>query len=101
MSALIEHQQVRRAVIVEVKHRTDVLPGDGVKDLDEIDLLVEISIGLATDKNAAIVVLANVRPSIEVAVSYDFGEAAAFVVYTPNVGLAVTVQVLCGNGFIP
>jgi hypothetical protein len=101
MRALKEHQQVRRTVIIEVKHRPDGLPSDGVKDLDEIDLIVEVSIGLATDKNAAIVVLANIRQSIEVAVSYDFREAAVFVVYTPHVGLAVTIQVLCGNDFIP
>jgi len=101
MRTLKEHQQVRRAVIVDVKHRPDVLPSDCVKDLDEIDLIVEVSIGLATDKNAAIVVLANVRLSIEVAVSYDFREAAVLIVYTPNVGLAITVQVLCDNGFIP
>jgi hypothetical protein len=100
MRSLKKQQLVRRAVVVEVNHRPDVLPGDGVEVLDEIDLIVEVAIGFATDKNAAFVVLANVRHSIEVAVPYNFREAAVFVVYTPNVGLAVAVQVLCGNGFI-
>jgi hypothetical protein len=100
MRPLKEHEQVRRAVVVEVNHRPDALPGDRVKILDEIDLIVEVSIGLATDKNAALVVLVNVRQPVEVAVSYDFRKAAVSVVDTPQVGLAVTVQVLCGNGFI-
>jgi hypothetical protein len=67
MRTLKEHQQVRRAVVVEVNDRPHALPGDRVKVLDEIDLIVEVSIGLATDKDAAVVVLANVRQPIKVA----------------------------------
>ena len=74
LAALKEHEQVGRAVEVDVYDGTCMFARRGVEFLDEIDTVVEVAIRLAADECATFVVLVNIRSAVEVRIDGHFGD---------------------------
>jgi hypothetical protein len=89
-----QHEQIRRAVVIDVNDRPSLCVRLGVELLNEIGLAVEVPIGLATDESAPLVVLLDVRETVEIAVYGDFSQQPSIVVVAPDVRAAVAVSVL-------
>ena len=68
-----------------------------IKLLDEIDLVIEIAIRLATYEDAPFVVLLNIRSPIEIGIYGDQGQLAIMVVQTPDIGRFVAIPIIDAN----
>jgi hypothetical protein len=88
-----EHEQVGRAVVVDVDDRPGCFVRTRVKLFDEVSSTVEVPIGFATNQDSALVDLLDVGTAVEVAVDVDFGELASTVVPSPRVGATVAVVI--------
>ena len=89
-----QHEQVSRAVVVDIDDRARPAVRLRVELLDEIGLTVEVPIGFATDEDAVLVILFDVGAAVEIAIDVDLGELPSIVVATPDVRPTVAVVVL-------
>ena len=92
-----EHEQVGDAICVDVGERTNDLPCRRVKILNEIDLVVEVAIGLATNENAVLVELFDVRSAVEVRVDSNAGDAAVSAICAPHIRPSITIEIFSSS----
>ena len=97
LTLLEEHEQVGRAVEVDIHDGTRMLARRRVEFLDEIDTVVKVAIRLASYDLATFVVLVHIRSAVEVRIESHFGELAQMIVDVPHIGPSVAVPILCAN----
>jgi len=88
-----EHEFIGLAIEIKIGDRTDLILRERVELLNEVDLIVEIAVGVAAKKDATVVDLLNVGSTVEVRVDGDGRELASPVEVPPDVGTAVGVSV--------
>jgi len=90
---LKEDQQIGNAVRVHIGQRANDLPGRRIEILNEIELIVEIAIGLTTNENAVFVEFFDVRSPVEVRVDGDAGDAPVTAIGAPHVRPSIAIQI--------
>ena len=91
---LEEHQEIGRAVLIDVDEGAGMLARQRIEVFDEVDPIVEVARRLAARERAVRVVLVDVGLAVEVGVDGSLDELAVDVVHPPDVGPAVAVAVL-------
>src|SRR5580704_11989329 len=94
LTALKEDQEVGGAIVVDVLNGTHPFARGGIEFLDQIDLVVEVAVRLATHEKATFVVLVNIRSAVEIGIDGYLRELAVTIVGAPDVGASVAVMIL-------
>jgi len=93
LSALEEHEQIGRPVKIDIDDRPPRLLGPRIELLNEIDAIVEVAVGFASDERTSLVVFLDVRAAVEIGIERDTRESAVPVVDAPDVGPPVAVVI--------
>jgi hypothetical protein len=88
-----QNEQVGSAVIVAINDRPNVIVSCRVELFNEIDSIIEVSIGFTSDERAVDVVLLDVCATVEIRVDSYFRGLAVVVVLLPDVGSTVAIAV--------
>jgi len=91
---LKEYEEVGGPVEVDVHDRAHRIARGLVEFLDQIDALVEVAVGLAAYEGTAVVVLLNIRSTIEVRIDVDLREPPLTIVQAPDIGTSVVVLIV-------
>src|SRR5215831_12525317 len=94
LAVLEEQQQVGNAVRVDVGNRSNDLPRRRIEFLDEIDLVVEVAVELASNQRAVVVELIDIGSAVEVRIEGDADQLSVCVVRTPDVRPSVVIAIL-------